>query len=389
MLIRTRTVTVLTLAVMTIAALAVGPTAQAAKPLKVYILAGQSNMEGQGAVKQFDYIGEDPNTAPMLKDMRGPDGKPAVCDKVWITYPARKIHGKLTAGFGASDDKIGPEFTFGITMEKQLHEPILLIKIAWGGKSLHTDFRPPSAGPYELSAFQKAQYPKQQGHGIPKDFEKWKAGKKKATGHYYRLMLEDVRNVLKDIKSVYPDYDADQGYKLAGFVWFQGWNDYCDGHVYPDGQKPGGYDLYSTLLADFIRDVRKDLAAPKLPFIIGVFGVRGLVDPDDRTVQFRKAMAAPAAMPEFKGNVVAVPTAPYWDETLEPIYWKQRRINEMHGKLHGKEMDAFRAKTITPEEEALWKRGGSNGDYHYLGCAKTYAGIGKAFADAMLKMEKN
>ena len=46
----------------------------AAKPLKVYILAGQSNMEGQAKVETFDYIGDDPATAPMLKEMRGPDG---------------------------------------------------------------------------------------------------------------------------------------------------------------------------------------------------------------------------------------------------------------------------------------------------------------------------
>ena len=47
-----------------------------AKPLKVYILAGQSNMEGQAKVETFDYIGDDPATAPLLKEMRGPDGTP-------------------------------------------------------------------------------------------------------------------------------------------------------------------------------------------------------------------------------------------------------------------------------------------------------------------------
>jgi len=176
---------------------------------------------------------------------------------------------------------------------------------------------------------------------------------------------------------------------LAGFVWFQGWNDYCDGHVYPDGHKPGGYDLYTKLLVHFIRDVRKDLSASKLPFLIGVFGVRGIVDPDKKAVHFRQAMTAPAALAEFKGNVVAVPTAPYWAEELEPIYWKRRKISSMHGKLHGEELAAFKAKTITPAEEALWQRGGSNGDYHYLGSARTFAQIGDAFAKAMLKMEKN
>jgi len=47
----------------------------ATKPLKIFILAGQSNMEGQAKVETFDYIGDDPKTAPMLKEMRGPDGK--------------------------------------------------------------------------------------------------------------------------------------------------------------------------------------------------------------------------------------------------------------------------------------------------------------------------
>ena len=57
-----------------------------AKPLKVFILAGQSNMEGHAKIETFDYIGDDPATAPLLKQMRGADGKPAVCDNVWISY---------------------------------------------------------------------------------------------------------------------------------------------------------------------------------------------------------------------------------------------------------------------------------------------------------------
>ena len=134
-----------------------------AQPLKVFILAGQSNMEGHAEVRTFDYIGKDPATAPLLKEMRNPDGSPRVCDKVWMSYLTGPYDGsangeglgKLTTGFGARGDqptkdggKIGPEFTFGITMEKELKEPILIIKTAWGGRSLNTEFRPPSAGPY-------------------------------------------------------------------------------------------------------------------------------------------------------------------------------------------------------------------------------------------------
>ena len=120
------------------------------KPLKVFILAGQSNMEGHAATNTFDYIGKDPLTAPILKEMRNPDGTPRVCDKVWMSYLTGPYDGsangeglgKLTAGFGARGDqptkdggKIGPEFTFGIYMEKGLKQPILIIKTAWGGRS--------------------------------------------------------------------------------------------------------------------------------------------------------------------------------------------------------------------------------------------------------------
>lgn len=74
-----------------------------AKPLKVFILAGQSNMEGPANIKTIDYIGDDPATAPMHKQMVGADGKPVVCDHAWISYLTGandkdfEITGKLTA----------------------------------------------------------------------------------------------------------------------------------------------------------------------------------------------------------------------------------------------------------------------------------------------------
>ena len=129
-----------------------------AKPLKVFILCGQSNMEGHAQTRTFPAIARDPKTADIYKAMVDPEGKPAVCEDVWIAYsygdfsgnPIGKRAGKLTAGFGSQHHvgtgKIGPELTFGIFMNKALNEPILLIKDAWGGKSLMVDFRPPSAG---------------------------------------------------------------------------------------------------------------------------------------------------------------------------------------------------------------------------------------------------
>jgi alpha-galactosidase len=309
-----------------------------AKPLKVFILAGQSNMQGHANLSTFDYIGKDPLTAPILAEMRDAQGKPRVCEKVWISslgcggdqYADMLVKtGKLTAGFGASESEIGPEFTFGIYSEKMLKEPVLIIKTSWGGRSLNTDFRPPSAGQYKLpKAVQDVwdQYP-QGAHGVPKleDRKKWQEEKDAATGFMYRAMIEHVRKVLKDIKQVCPEYDEKAGYEIAGFVWLQGFNDLVDGGTYPNGN----YDEYSRLLAHFIRDVRKDLSVPKMPFVIGVLGVDG-----EKNVNFRKAMAAPAEMPEFKGNVIAVDTAPFWDHAIEAAEPKQGEYNNIVGTSH-------------------------------------------------------
>jgi alpha-galactosidase len=315
------------------------------KKLKVFILAGQSNMEGHAAISTFDYIGKDPLTAPILKEMRNPDGTPRVCDKVWMSYLTGPYDGsangeglgKLTTGFGARGaqptrdcGKIGPEFTFGIYMEKGLAQPILIIKTAWGGRSLNTEFRPPSAGPYKLpKEIQQVWDRHPQGaHGIPKleDRKKWKDEKDAASGVFYRMMVEHVKKVLADPKRVCPEYDEQAGYELAGFVWLQGFNDLVDGQTYPDGN----YDEYSRLLSHFIRDVRKELSAPKMPFVIGVLGVGG----ESENEAFRKAMAAPADMPEFKGNVVAVETAPFWDQDIAAAEPKRGEYDTIVGTAH-------------------------------------------------------
>jgi alpha-galactosidase len=393
--------------------------AAASEPIKVYILAGQSNMEGHARVETFDYIGDDPATTPLLKEMLDSAGEHRVCDNVWISYLTGSGDrngegvGKLTTGYGArrdpsqSEGKIGPEFTFGISMDKGTSAPILIIKTAWGGKSLHTDFRPPSAGPYQFGEREVARY-----EGEGKHMAQIQADKDAATGHYYRLMINHVKSVLGDIGRVCPDYSEDLGFEIAGFVWFQAWNDMVDGGVYPNRGEPGGYDKYSECMAHFIRDVRHDLSAPDMDFVIGVVGVGGALEKyenqNNRTVHanFRAAMSAPADLPEFRGNVMAVQTAPYWDEPLAAIDMKRGKVNQMayylrtmnpnhankDGTMSDQEQKAFvdhyRAELISPQEEATWQRGASNAGYHYLGCAKTMALIGRAFSEAMFEMHQ-
>ena len=242
-------------------------------PLKVFVLAGQSNMEGQGMIQgekpgTLESLLKAPASAPRFKHLVDAQGKWVVREDVWIWYLGRS--GGLTVGFSPKGDAIGPELQFGNVVGDAIDTPVLLIKTAWGGKSLAKDFRPPSAGG--------------------------------EVGPSYTAMLAHVKEVLADLKTLFPRYDG-QGYEIAGFGWHQGWNDRVN-QAYNDE--------YERNLAHLIRDVRKDLGVPKLPFVIAETGMTGPEEKHPRALSLMKAQAAVAEYPEFKGNVAFVGTKDFW-----------------------------------------------------------------------------
>ena len=383
-------------------------------PVKVYILAGQSNMQGHAKVSTLAYMAEDPATAGLLSQMQDGERGFRTVENTWISYltqgrgPASgEGVGPLTVGYGAraeptqAGDTIGPEYTFCLRMQEAQPGPILIIKTAWGGKSLHTDFRPPSAGPYELNEQELAAIEKK---GL--DLAAEAADRRDRSGVFYRQMVEHVRKVLADPGRVVPGYDAEQGYELAGFVWFQGWNDMVDGSVYSERGAPGSYDAYSELLAAFIRDVRRDLDTPQLPFVIGVMGTNGPLENLEPRYQpihgeFRRAMAAPASLAEFQGTVIAVQTWPFWDMPLDAVAKQREQLNARKRSLEqsiakgdvtpddaAAELAEIATTLASPEIQGLWDRGASNAAYHYFGCGKTMALIGRAFADGLLEVSR-
>ena len=256
--------------------------AETGKPLKVFILAGQSNMEGQAvtdlAGKDYNEgrgtlaaLMRDPVKGPLFKHLKGADGKWAERDDVWVRYERERgplLKGPLTMGFSVYGDPhhFGPELQFGHVMGEALPNQVLLIKTAWGGKSLYKDFRPPSSGG--------------------------------AVGPYYAKMLQQIREALADLKSDFPAYTGD-GYELAGFVWYHGWNDGCE----PKTAVPE----YEANLANLIKDVRRELNAPRLPVVIGELTGPWVVAPG-AWATLRQAQAAVAAHPEFAGTVAFVET---------------------------------------------------------------------------------
>ena len=130
------------LATLLLASLASLPAADASKPVKVFLLAGQSNMEGKAPNALLDYQATNASTKALFAHLRK-DDQWIVRDDVFIKFLERK--GPLTVGYG-SPGRTGPELEFGTVMGNYFEEPVILIKAAWGGHSLDKLFRSPSAG---------------------------------------------------------------------------------------------------------------------------------------------------------------------------------------------------------------------------------------------------
>ncbi|MDF1851589.1 MAG: sialate O-acetylesterase [Verrucomicrobiales bacterium] len=321
--------------------------AEAEEKLKVFILAGQSNMEGKAKVSLMETQAVREDTAALYIHLRDGDGEWKVRDDVWIRFLNRS--GSLTVGFG-SPDRVGPELEFGNVIGDHFEEPVLLIKTAWGGKSLYRDFRPPSSG-LPVAEILAAQLERAQ----KKKPETTLAEIEASYGHYYRLMLQEVDETLKNLGESFPDL-AGREPEIAGLVWFQGWNDMVNADYVAE---------YSEHMVNFIRDVRKDLGSPKLPFVIGQLGVGGKdpSKPNERRDEFKANQAAPASLPEFRDNVAVVETDQYWDTTAQAVFdkgWKQN-------------IEA-------------WEAVGSDYPFHYLGSPKTFLGIGRGFGEAMIEL---
>jgi len=340
------------------------PQAVSKGPVQVYILAGQSNMDGQADMRTIDFLGEDkdPARAALLKTFK-PDGKNLVTRKdVWVT--SDDVSGDLGPGYGGRKDYsklghcIGPEYAFGYYMGEASPNQVLLIKYAPGGQSLFKDFRPPSAGlPAPMPT--KAGPDKTKVPCTAEDF-----------GGQYRGMIGYVHDVLNHLKKRFPAYDEKAGYEIVGFVWFQGFNDMIEG-----GQPVAEYGRNLTCL---IKDMRKEFKAPEMKVVVGVMGVNGVKNEVGKQGDIRNQMRSMNTVPEFKGNVKAVESAPLLHPDVVAL--------KTAGWLN-KDRD-LKKDPMTPEEKAMLDRATSNLGFHYYGEGRFFILLGKAFAEAMQEMTK-
>lgn len=325
------------------------------KTVKVFILAGQSNMEGKAKNTLLDHQATDEKTKASFAHLRK-DDKWIVRDDTFIKYLNR--NGGLTIGYG-SPGRTGVELEFGTVVGDHFDEPVLLIKTAWGGHSLVKLFRSPSAGlpSDELLAAELENAQKQ----VKKRNEKNNKNDPLPTmkditskyGSSYREMMKEVDETFKNYETKFPTLKG-RKLEIAGFVWFQGWND-----MYNGAEKE-----YASNLKHLINDVRKDLKAPKLPVVIGVMGQNGSKPAKGAMLAVQEAQLSIEKLVEYKGNVKAIRTDALVDKTAEEVYpeWRKR----------------FKE----------WELVGSDFAYHYMGSAIWFNRIGRSMGDEMLGLLK-
>lgn len=293
-----------------------GAAAAQNDPVKVFILAGQSNMVGHGKTLNGlspEYNPNAPENAranprevpggigclqwavKTMPETYGPDGTDPLVDTNgdWIVRDDVYVYARMevfkdkdnpgqltkgitrkgphTVGFGKADSSAqkwnGPEYGFGHIVGNALDQPVLIIKVATGGTALYDAWRSPTA------------------------VEK-RGGE---VGYMWGHMLSTVKNVLANLNSEFPEL-AGRPYEFVGFGWHQGYN---------DAVNKVERDNYGVNLVDFIADIRKEFGSD-LPFVIGTTSMYPAKVP---TTPVEKGQRAAAGTSRY---TVAVNTRPFW-----------------------------------------------------------------------------
>ena len=218
--------------------------------VRVFVLAGQSNMQGYGKIEDSE---NDQGTLVHILESDevgywpelGEVGDWTALNDAYIYFENNgdTIRDNITVGQGAYSNLIGPELMFAHELDAYYDDPILIIKTAWGGLSLAEDFRPPSA-----------------------------AG---TTGAYYEDMIETAYEVTQNLGAEFPELGITD-FEISGFAWFQGWN---------DGASPEFLEEYEENLNYLINDVRSDFGNMDMPVVVANSGHGGFVLSNDLWVQ--------------------------------------------------------------------------------------------------------
>ena len=310
------------------------------KPVKVFILMGQSNMFGMGQIEPettkgtLAYYTKTEKMYPYLLDEAGKWTVRNDVRYVQVMQGKSGMQMMHNEWLGVTGKTIGPEVAFGYIMGQILDEPVLILKSCIGNRGLGWDLLPPGSERFEVDGKVYAGYkdsPASWDKGSEPKPMGWYAGKQ------YDDDLTNAKKVLSEIGKYYPGAVK---YEIAGFAWWQGHKD--QNAVYAS--------RYEQNLVNLIKSLRKDYEAPNAPFVLAVgCGNPGRESFGLQIAEAQLAMNDAKKHPEFAGNVKCVESRDFWREP----------------------------------EASPTKAG-----YHYYGNAGSYMDVGQSLGWAMAEMLK-
>jgi autotransporter-associated beta strand protein len=352
------------------------------KPVKVFILAGQSNMVGMGDMNPLGANGtlstivKTEKKFPNLLDTSG--NWSARQDVQYRGVISAIAKAGLTVGQGSSTSTIGPELGMGHVMGYHLDEPVLVIKAAQGNRSLGWDFLPPGSPRSTSGSTTYAGYGDSQkswtgtapgAPGAGQSYAGWQYDQSfLAFSDWYgpgsTTDVVNVADVLDNWATEYPQWAA-QGFEIAGFAWFQGWN---DGLSYETHYA----NRYEANLVQLIKQLRiyyegryPGKIAPQAPFVVATCGFSGFAATGNRltVVNAQLAVGNPTKYPEFAGNVKSMDTRGYWrtreqsNSKQDYHYWRNAETFMLVGDALGRGMiDLLGPGIPPPPQPNVWSQ---------------------------------
>lgn len=297
-----------------------GEPADLSKPVKVFVLLGQSNMLGFGRIEPADKNGTlsfltKEGKYPHLIDEEGKWTERKDVRNVHVMdgrgndfKDLTKFNDVKNQWLTVTKGHIGPDLQFGHIMGHIHDEPVLILKACIGNRSLGWDLLPPGSERFEFEGKTYAGYkdnPSFWVEGEPKKEVKWYAGRQ------YDADTNHAKEVLKNLEKYYPGYEG-QGYEVAGFVFWQGHKDQNAAHA----------SRYEQNLVHFIKTLRKDFDAPEAKFVLATiaFGGDELAGHGLTIANAQLAVSGDNdKYPEFKDNVSTIDARPFWrDAAVSP-----------------------------------------------------------------------
>lgn len=275
------------------------------KPVKVFILLGQSNMVGMGDVGPettngtLEYLTKQAKRYPHLVDDAGKWTARSDVRQVFVMHNRGNMQTVQNDWMTVKGRTIGPELQFGYIMGHVLEEPVLILKSCIGNRSLGWDLLPPGSERYIVDGKTYAGYkdtPESWIEGQPKKEVPWYAGKQ------YDDDIANAKKVLSELGKYYPGAEK---FEVAGFVWWQGHKDQNAAHA----------SRYEQNLVRLINSLRKDFGVPKAPFVLATgCGNTGREGFGLQIAEAQLAIGDPKKHPEFAGNVKCVEARDFWRE---------------------------------------------------------------------------